>query len=110
MTVFSRRSHEGYLMVDHRASPGLPGKPKFEEKTTYGCPHCGNHVIINRLRTRERAYCARCDDTICDLCAEARLNPDYVHRSIKELADMIQSGKWELIGGTSTKPTLIKKD
>lgn len=72
--------NEGYLLVDHRDSPGLPedlvhalglpkgyGKGRFEAPSKT-CPHCNVVVILNPKRTRDRAYCASCDSYICDRC------------------------------------------
>lgn len=76
----SKRSHEGYLFVDHRNSPGLSeamtlaaGRPASAagglfEAATYTCSHCQSIVVIEPKRTRERAYCAKCDHYICDAC------------------------------------------
>jgi predicted RNA-binding Zn-ribbon protein involved in translation (DUF1610 family) len=84
--------HEGYIMFDHRASPGIPGDPLkgegsfFEAKTNH-CSHCGTVVILNPLRTRERAYCSYCHKYICDNCGlEAKL-PGYLHKTYKEKLD-----------------------
>lgn len=84
--------HEGYLMVDHRASPGIPGDPLrgegklFETKTNH-CNHCGTVVIMNPLRKRERAYCSKCDMYICDNCGIAMKMPDYAHRTFRQSID-----------------------
>jgi len=73
---------EGYLMVDHRASPGIPtelaiklgldpklvGEGKLMEAATLTCGHCRSVVIVNPLRTRERAHCFKCNSYICDGC------------------------------------------
>jgi hypothetical protein len=76
----SKRSHEGYLFVDHRNSPGLSeevtlaaGRPLSAatglfEAPTFTCSHCQVVVVINPLRNRERAYCAKCDHYLCDAC------------------------------------------
>lgn len=96
--LFSKRSHEGYVFIDHRASPGLPrdfairnGLPPDQvceggvlEAPTETCTHCGTVVILNPRRTRERHYCQKCDNYICDLCEAARHQPDYVHRTVLE--------------------------
>ena len=76
----SKRSREGYLLIDHKASPGLP--PDFMrnaglvgpsvaggamwESPTMTCAHCGTVVVMNPQRTRARGYCAKCDDYVCD--------------------------------------------
>lgn len=83
----SKRSKEGYLMLDHRASyapvpdemlrasnlPTAAGKGLFET-ATYTCSHCQYVVVMNPQRTRERAYCRTCDSYICDGCGEAKKN------------------------------------
>jgi hypothetical protein len=77
----SKRSKEGYLMIDNRASyapvpddmlrtANLPvgaGKGLFETPT-YTCSHCQYVVVMNPQRTREREYCRGCDSYICDGC------------------------------------------
>jgi hypothetical protein len=80
----SLRRHEGYFMLDHRNAPsltdaatvaaGLPvgaGRGLFEAPT-YTCSHCQVVVFLNPNRTRERAYCKRCDHLICDECGAKR--------------------------------------
>jgi hypothetical protein len=77
----SKRSKEGYLMVDNRAAympvpeemlgasnmPIGAGKGLFEAPT-YTCSHCQYVVVMNPQRTREREYCRGCDSYICDGC------------------------------------------
>jgi hypothetical protein len=110
--VFSQKSHEGYLMVDHRGSPGVPEasarragwepvlvkKNSFSELKTLGCAHCNAVVIVNPLRTRERGHCYKCSRYICDYCTAAMRASDYQHRSFDELRDMVGSGKYTLTG------------
>lgn len=80
----SLRSHEGYLLIDHRNSPGVPdaiavaaglpigaGQHVFEAPT-YTCKHCQRIVVMNPDRKRERAYCRGCDHLICDPCGAER--------------------------------------
>lgn len=74
--------HEGYLMIDHRASPGTPEVPEgtvFEAATMH-CSHCGTVVIVNPNRTRERAWCQPCDKYVCDNCGIEMKLPDYNHK------------------------------
>ena len=88
----SKQIHEGYIIVDHRASPGLPNDPLrgegtlFEAKTNH-CNHCGTVVILNPLRTRERSYCSKCDKYVCDQCGIAMNLPDYTHTTYKQNID-----------------------
>ncbi len=120
--AFRKTDHDGYVMVDHRASPGIPepqarrmgldpnlfGEGKLFEGASLGCPHCGGSVILNPMRTRERNNCRKCNVYICDLCAIEAAKPDYVHRTFREVVDMVQSGRYRLIGGTASAPILIK--
>ncbi len=101
----SKLSREGYLMIDHRASPGLPADffhkiglaavalPAVGEGAMYECPtmtcvHCNAVVILNPLRTRPRGYCRRCDDYVCDspVCS-AECRP------FEQIIDEVQEGK-----------------
>ena len=114
MTVFSKRSHEGYLMIDHRASPGIPegaarrmgldpaqvGEGRMMETSTLGCPHCGSVVVLNPQRTRERAHCYKCNRYICDGCAAVMHRGGYVHRTIMQIAEMVKSGRYVITGGS----------
>src|SRR5262249_276454 len=120
MPAFWQRTHEGYLMVDHRASPGLPpeiarragydpaqcGEGKMYETATIGCCHCGIAVVKNPFRTRERAKCHKCEGRyVCDFCAEEMRKPDYIHYSIEQLKDLVDTGRWAL-AGTMVRPIL----
>lgn len=75
----SKRSQEGYLLIDHRAGEGLgpAGTPLAAgavfECGIHTCSHCQRGVIVNPLRTRERAYCPKCDHYICDECELVRV-------------------------------------
>jgi hypothetical protein len=94
----NRQIHEGYLMVDHRASPGLSEKDAlalgyhpsqvsegqlFEAKTNH-CSHCGTVVIMNPLRQRDRCLCVYCNKYICDNCGIQMKMPNYVHKTYKQ--------------------------
>lgn len=71
---------EGYLIIDHRNSPGITPEfvhasgtdavvvpaGKVFESATMTCCHCNAIVILNPKRTRPRGYCARCDGYHCD--------------------------------------------
>ena len=112
--------NEGYLMVDHRASPGIPAEKALRlgyhpsqvaegqmfEAATYGCPHCGASVVKNPLRVRERAFCFQCNSNICDDCNVARIHPDYVHHTMQEIVDKVHSGKFTLSGSRMGRPIL----
>lgn len=87
----SKRSHEGYLLIDHSASPGTDqvkeGK-KFEAPILT-CSHCQRGVIVRPDRTRARPYCPKCDHYICDLCEAVRVKAGGACNSIARLIDQV---------------------
>lgn len=103
MSLNAKPQREGYLIVDHSASPGLPedvartagydpkhcGEGKVFEAATLTCAHCKIAVVKNPLRTRERPYCAKCNHYICDVCAMQAQAPTYSHLPYEKLADDI---------------------
>ena len=108
----SKKSYDGYLMVDHRSSPGIPEDlanklgldplhsrgGALAEYATTGCPHCGAHVIFNPQRTRDRAWCSKCDRYICDWCDAARKEAGYEHRTFNEVADLVRDKGYTVTG------------
>jgi len=71
----------GYLVIDHRDSPGVtpadvahvPGQPippvgqgQLYEVDVLTCAHCQTVVLLNLKRTRPRGFCAKCNHYICD--------------------------------------------
>jgi len=101
----SLKRHEGYLMIDHRFSPGVPadvarsmgldprfmGEGKVMETATIHCGHCLGVVVKNPNRIRERGYCRHCDHYICDACDAQRHLPGYVHASGEKIIDVLQN-------------------
>ncbi len=94
---------EGYLLVDHQASPGLPediarasgydpamcGEGKRFEAATLTCAHCKAAVVKNPLRTREREHCMKCSGRyVCDNCAIVARLPDYNHAPFEKYVDV----------------------
>jgi len=92
----------GELVIDHRASPGLPEdvarwagydplfcrEGKVYETETLHCSHCDAHVVKNPFRTRDRHYCAKCaGHYICDGCAYQADQAGYVHTPYKKVVD-----------------------
>lgn len=89
--IRNKRDLEGYVLIDHRDSPGFTcdeataggrsgianhiGKGKKFEAATLKCGHwpCGRMVIKNPDRTRARAFCPKCDHFICDYCESERI-------------------------------------
>jgi hypothetical protein len=112
---------DGELTIDHRASRGLtpeqarafgmPDVPLGEGRSvslaTVGCNHCGGVWLVNHYRTRERHYCKSCDHYLCDLCAAVSALPDYVHRTIADLTELITSGKFTFAPGSSTTNPIL---
>jgi hypothetical protein len=99
----TKKSHEGYMLVDHRFSPGLPegfflpGIPdshitappgRMLELGIYTCRHCQKEIIKNPQRTRPRGYCASCDHYICDFCEGLRIH--FGCTSIEKKIDQVQ--------------------
>lgn len=79
----SKKSHEGYLLIDNTFGPGVPdsiiqeaakngkyfahsGEGQRLESGTITCSHCHTIVILNPERIRARNYCSKCDHYICD--------------------------------------------
>jgi hypothetical protein len=111
----------GYLMVDHRASPGLPedvarwagydpkrsGEGKVYEIDTLACSHCPARVVPNIMRTRPRALCMECDNTqghyICDPCDYLRTQPGYVHKPFVQAVDEMRNAAAKTVMGSPTK-------
>lgn len=89
--------------------PSQVGEGKVMESATLGCAHCSVVVIVNPLRTRERAHCFQCNRYICDACeAERKLNPDYVHMPMKKIVDLVATGKATAVQ-LGVRPLLIPK-
>ena len=98
---------ENYLMIDHRASPGmteqearaaglpstLAGEGKLLEAAVLVCAHCAQHAIKNPLRTRERAVCHKCSSQyICDVCEWKSRQPGYLHIPFVKVIDDVREG------------------
>lgn len=87
-----RPKYHGYMVVDHRNSPGIPGQPKYVERDTQHCSHCNTPVILNPLRQRERFRCPKCDWFCCDVCAVA-YKVNEICKPFNWVAEEVQSGK-----------------
>lgn len=99
--MFTKKSQEGYLMVDHRASPGLTieearlsgfdptqcGEGKLFETATLTCAHCKIVVVKSPLRTRARPHCFKCNHYICDFCDFQTTLSGYVHTPFEKKVD-----------------------
>lgn len=97
---------EGYLLVDHQASPGLPegiarklgldpklvGEGKVFETATLTCGHCGLTQWKRPDRVRERGYCYNGNHYICDTCAVA-YKVSGICRPFNQVVDDVLDGK-----------------
>jgi hypothetical protein len=100
----SKRSQEGYLMIDHRASPGIlageapgaipVGAGALFETSTITCSHCQKISILNPGRTRERGYCPKCDHYVCDQCETARVATGEC-KTFKQLMDEVETAVYK---------------
>lgn len=105
----SLRSHEGYMLVDHRESPGVPDELMLPagfpagaghglfESATFTCPYCNAVVVMNPDRSRPRNYDPKTDHLICDGC-EALCVSGVVLKTMQQLAD-------EIMGEAAKKPS-----
>lgn len=91
--IFSKRSLEGLLTVDHRqAEAGISGDipvgaGQMKEMPTITCSHCQRVVIVNSMRTRERGYCPKCDHYVCDECETVRVATGGACKTWKQIMD-----------------------
>ena len=112
----SLRSHEGYLLIDHRnteavpdevvVSNGLPpgsGRGLFEAPT-YTCSHCQTVVVMNPNRQRERAYCRGCDHLICDNCGVLRANGAKCKTFKQVIEEILESAHGQAESGSIILP------
>jgi hypothetical protein len=99
--VASKSRHEGYLMIDHRESPGMSdadlvagGMPLgagrgLHECAIYTCNHCEFGIMKNPDRTRGREWCRYCDHYICDRCG-AILAATGICKPFRNLVEEVQ--------------------
>lgn len=85
-------SHTGYLIIDHRASPGIPGMPKVVEHDTLWCAHCSTVFVKNPDRFRPRGHCSKGDHYLCDVCAVA-YRQNGICRPWSQVVEDVKSGK-----------------
>jgi hypothetical protein len=85
-TVKTLSQGTGYLVIDHRDSPGLspadvagvpgaiaaPGGVLTEHDVAM-CSHCQKGVLLHPGRVRARAVCPKCHHFICDRCESIRV-------------------------------------
>lgn len=95
----SKRRHEGYLMLDHRGTEGVPdevmrscGLPagsghKLYECPSFTCSHCQRVVIMDARRTNSRGYCKKCDHYVCDNCETIRVASGGMCKTFSQQVD-----------------------
>lgn len=105
----SLKRFDGEVTADNRATGLLvPGHhAALVHQPSFYCYHCGGHVIPNPGRTRAREYCRHCNHYVCDGCWAVTQKPDYVHRTIDDLTEMVSSGRYRIAGGSPCDPILI---
>jgi hypothetical protein len=92
----SKRRHEGYLLIDHRAGAGLGegaglGHGALFESATITCRHCQRVVVLNPDRTRARGYCPKCDHYICDGCEAVRVASGGACKTFEQVIEEAQA-------------------
>ena len=109
--IHTKRSHEGYLLIDHTASPGtgslaartetvaknvpiVPEGTKLEA-SIITCAHCQRGVILNPQRSHVREWCWGCNHYLCDNCGLVR-KIDGQCRSMKALFDRLQEQAYQI--------------
>jgi len=83
--VFSKKSLEGYLLLDNSLAGG-----SRQELPIATCSHCQRGVVMNPGRTRERAYCPKCDHYVCDDCEAARVANGGECKTFKQRMDEVE--------------------
>ena len=115
--MFSKRSLEGEILIDHTASPGLTPEEvgsfsevvvkrgdRFESAINT-CGHCSCVIVLNPNRTRERGWCSKCDRYVCDGCAYI-LHLTLECKNIKKTIETVYED-FERFGPS---PLLVPKD
>ena len=78
--MLSKKSREGYLLIDNRHAPGVSAEQAAAsgkqvigagalgvfESATITCSHCHSVFPVNFHRAA--SYCRKCDHYICDAC------------------------------------------
>lgn len=94
------RQQEGWMFIENNHAPVddatmvaagyVPGSGRGRyESATYTCSHCNYVVVIEPKRTRERGYCRKCDQRVCDGCAYI-MAKTFECLPMKKLADDVQ--------------------
>lgn len=97
----SSRNFEGYFLLDHRDSPGIPeslavqsglppnaGRGLFEAPT-YTCSHCQKVCIVKLPRETEVPFCPKCSHHVCGTCGKRREADGGACKPFKQIVDEI---------------------
>ncbi len=98
----TKRSLEGYYLVDNRASGGT-----LEERPIVTCAHCQRQIVLNPGRTRDRFECPRCDKYLCDDCAVLYRQTDDCVNFQRQLDQREKDAFRELTRHTTVDPRII---
>lgn len=114
---------EGYLLVDHRASPGLTEQEarllgyepaltregKVYEAGSLTCCHCKTVAVKNPFRQRPRESCPKCRNVrgdrkyLCDFCYADTFRADYSHDPWDKKVDAVVNAMAKRTLGSPTK-------
>lgn len=100
----SKRANEAYLLIDHRNSPGIShefmranrlagpavGGGQVFESAMAICHACGNDIVLNPNRSREREWCMQHDAYLCDMCGLRRKLSGHCVPLQKKLIEIYQ--------------------
>lgn len=126
--------NEGYLIIDHTASPGLTaedfrkvgiteeglhkmglsmaefGEGKRLERATIRCCHCGQQQFVNSARVRPRNFCRTCPEGQDYICDDPKCHFDC--RPYRKMLDDLQNdlAKAERIERESAAPKTMIVD
>jgi hypothetical protein len=90
----------GYLVIDHRNSPGTSEVPEgtVRELDVMQCSHCQRTVVLNPGRVRARAVCPKCHHFICDSCETTRVASGGACVPFKAVLDRAQALAEKFVG------------
>lgn len=105
MSISKLGGHQGWLIIDHSDSPGIPESMAAQveaqggiavpgdttvEVDTWTCAHCNAVVLKNPDRTRPREVCRKCMKVVCD-------NHNLFCEPFVALMDAVNDGKWNAL-------------
>lgn len=115
----SLRDYEGYFLLDHRDSPGVPDEVAIKtglppgagrglfEAPTYTCSHCQTVCIVKLPRETEVPYCPKCDHHICNTCGKLRALNGGACKTFKQVCDEILAQASKQAEASSDPPRIL---